>query len=174
MSKARKFVAGPLYAIAHSLSGMCRALYRLVKCPGSHVSTYCVPVGGVQLPLTLPLINSARIQAHHRQTHDLFVEVHDPKCKLTGTKHLRHQRGLDLGRCAGAYPPSATVDQPVLPALLQSVSFAPEMATAEPKKLTRLDTTQASSPMRTDRIQNTRHPNLPQNAVLRSKTGKTT
>jgi hypothetical protein len=137
-------------------------------CPGSVVATYCAPVGGIQLPLTLALINLATFHAHHRRTHDLFVDVHDPKCKLTGTKHLRHQRGLDLGRCAGDYPPSATVDQPVLPALLQSVSFAPEMATAEPKKLTRLDTTQASSPMRTDRIQNTRHPNLPQNAVLRS------
>ena len=48
-----------------------------------------MPVGVVQLPLTLPLINLARLPARHRQTHDLFVEVHDPKCELTGTEHLR-------------------------------------------------------------------------------------
>ena len=67
------------------------------------------------------------------------------------------------------YPPAPTVNQPILPALLESVAQAPEMALAEPKKLARFDTTQASRPMRSNRIQNTRHPNLRQHAVLRSK-----
>ncbi len=65
--------------------------------------------------------------------------------------------------------PSSTVDQPVLPALLESVAQTPEMTLAEPKKLSRFDTTQASRAMRIDRIQNTRHPNIRQHAVFRSK-----
>ena len=77
-----------------------------------------VPVGGVLLPFTSPLMKPARFDAHHRQNHDLFVEVHDPQRELTGTEHLRHPRGLGIICYAGAYPPSATVDQPVLPALL--------------------------------------------------------
>ena len=90
-------------------------LYRLVICPGSPVSRYCVPVGCIQLPLTLPLINLARFHAYHRHTHDLFVEVHDPKCELTGTAHLRHPRGLGLVCCAGAYPPTPTGERPSSP-----------------------------------------------------------
>ena len=127
VSGAEKFAARRLYAIALSLSGMWRVFYRLVICPGSPVSTYCVPVGGIQLPLTSPLIKPARLSARYRQTYDLFVEVHDPKCELTGTEHLRHRRGLVC--CAGAYPPSATVDQPVLRALLENAAQAPEGAT---------------------------------------------
>ena len=98
MSTARKFVASGLYAIAHSLSGMCRALYRLVICPGSPVSRYCVPVGSVQLPLTSPSMKPARSQAPHRQTQDLFVEVFDPKIELMGTEHVRHPCAVCLSR----------------------------------------------------------------------------
>ena len=110
-----------------------------------------------------------RISARHRHTHDLFVEVFDPKIEITGTEHLRHPCGFRLVRCAGAHPSAPTVDQPILPALLESVAQAPETALAEPKKLSSFDTTQASRPMRTDRIQNSRHPNLRQHATLRSK-----
>ena len=49
------------------------------------------------------------------------------------------------------------------------VPQTPEMALAEAKKLFRFNTTQASRPMRADRIHDTRHPNLRQHAVLRSK-----
>ena len=89
VSGAEKFAARRLYAIALSLSGMWRVFHRLVICPGSVVATYCVPVGGIQLPLTSPLIKPVRLPARHRHTHDLFVEVHDPKCELTATDHLR-------------------------------------------------------------------------------------
>ena len=116
-------------------------LYRLVICPGSVVATYCVPVGSVQLPLTLPLINLARFHAHYRQTHDLFVEEFNPKVEIKGTENLRHPYGLRLVRCAGAHPPPATVDQPILRALLKNLRHPPEMALAEPKKLTRHNTT---------------------------------
>ena len=138
---AEKFAARRLYAFAQSLSGRWRVLYRLVICPGPVVATYCVPVGSVLLPFTSPLMKPARFHAHHRQTHDLFVEVHDPKCELTGTEHLCHRRGLGLVRRSGAQTPSPTVDQRILPALLESVPFAPERAIPEPKKITRLDTT---------------------------------
>jgi hypothetical protein len=99
-----------------------------------------VPVGGIQLPLTSPLIKPARLPARHRHTHELFVEAFGPNIEITGTEHLRHPRGLRLVRGTGAYPPSATVDQPVLPALLESVAQTPEMALAEPKKFTRHNT----------------------------------
>jgi hypothetical protein len=71
--------------------------------------------------------------------------------------------------CAGTHPPAATVEQTILPALLESIPQTPEMALAEPKKLYRFDPTQASRTMRTDRIQNARHPNLRQHVGLRSK-----
>ncbi len=141
VSGAEKFAARRLYAIALSLSGMWRVFYRLVICPGSVVATYCVPVGGIQLPLTSPLIKPARLPARHPHTHDLFVEAFGTNIELKGTKHLCHPYGLRLARCAGAYPPSATVDQPVLPALLESVPQAKEIAFAEPKTLIRLNTT---------------------------------
>ena len=115
-------------------------MYRLVICPGSVVATYCVPVGGVQMPLTSPFIKPARLPARHRQTNDLFVEVHDPKFELAGKEDLRHPCGLRLVRRSGAQTPSPTVDQRILPALLESVPQTLEMALAEPKKLPRLDT----------------------------------
>jgi len=62
------------------------------------------------------------------------MEVFGPKIDITGTAHLRHPCGLRLVRGAGAYPPAPTVNQPILPALLESVAQAPEMALAEPKK----------------------------------------
>jgi hypothetical protein len=70
------------------------------------------------------------------------VEEFNPKAELKGTKHLCHPYALRLVRCAGAYPPSATVDQPVLPALLESdPQKRREIAFAEPKKFTRHNTT---------------------------------
>ena len=112
---------------------------------------------------------SKRLPAGHRHAHDLLVEVFDPKVEITGTEHLRHPCGLRFVSCSGAHPSAPTVDQPILPAILKGVPQTPEMALAEAKKLSRFNTAQASRPMRTDRIQNTRHPNLRQHAVLRSK-----
>jgi hypothetical protein len=43
------------------------------------------------------------------------------------------------------------------------------MTLAHPKKLASLNTTQTLRTMRPERIQNTRHPNLRQHAILRSK-----
>jgi len=118
---------------------MWRALYRLLIYPGSVVATYCVPVGRVQLPLTLPLIKPARFHARYRHTKHLLVEEFHPKVEIKGTEHLRYPHGLV--RRSGAYPPAPTVDQPVLPALLESVAQAPEMALAESKKFSRSNTT---------------------------------
>ena len=84
---------------------------------------------------------SDRIPNRHRHTHDLFVEAFGPNIEITGTEHLRHPRGLRVVRCTGAKPFAPTVDQPVLPALLESVPQAKEIAFAEPKKLTRHNTT---------------------------------
>ena len=109
---AEKFAARGLYAIDHSLSGIWRVLYRLVICPGSVVATYCVPVGGVQMPLTSPFIKPARFHAHHRQTHNQFVEVFDPKIKITSAENLRHPCGVRLVRCAGAQPPRRRLISP--------------------------------------------------------------
>ena len=114
-SGAEKFTARRLYAIAHSLTGMWRVLYGLVICPGSVVATYCVPVGGVQMPLTSPFIKPARLPARHRQTNDLFVEVHDPKFELAGKEDLRHPCGLRLIRCVGTRPPACSVVLRFLP-----------------------------------------------------------
>ena len=115
-----------------------------------------------------------RLPARHRHDYDLFVEVSDPKIEITGTEHLRYPCGLRLVRGARAHPPPAAVNQPILPALLESISQAPGMALAEPKKLSSLDTTEASRPMRADPIENSRHQSLWEYSALRSKTGQTT
>ena len=69
------------------------------------------------------------------------MEEFNPKVEIKGTEHLRHPCGLRLVRCAGAHPSSATVDQPILSVLLKSVLQPKEIAYAEPKKFTRLNTT---------------------------------
>ena len=85
--------------------------------------------------------SSKRLPAHHRQTHDLIVEVFDPRVEIRGSEHLRHPCSLRLVRGAGAYPPAPTVNQPILPVLLESVAQAPEMALAKSKKFSRTNTT---------------------------------
>ena len=49
------------------------------------------------------------------------MEVFDPRGEITGSERLRHPCGVRLVRCAGAYPPWATVDQPILLAFPESV-----------------------------------------------------
>ena len=39
---------------------------------------------------------SKRLPARHRHTHDLFVEVFDPKAEIMAAEHLRHPYGLHL------------------------------------------------------------------------------
>ena len=70
---------------------------------------------------------SDRIPARHRYTHNLFMEEFNPKVEIKGTEHLRYPYGLV--RRSGAQTPSPTVNQLILPALLESVAQAPEGAT---------------------------------------------
>ena len=60
------------------------------------------------------LANSAKtVPARHRDTHDLFAEVFDPRFETTILRDVLHPDGL-VNR-AGAHPTAPAVDQPIFP-----------------------------------------------------------
>ena len=115
-----------------------------------------------------------RLAVRHRLAHDLLVEVLGCEIEIPRPKHLRQPLRFRVRNPRPTHPSSPMVDQPLLATILVGVPQPTEMTLAQSQQLPSFHATQSSCSMRPYRIQNTRHPNLRQHRISRSKTGQTT
>ena len=110
-----------------------------------------------------------RLAVRHRPAHDLLVEVLGREIEIPRSKHLRQPLRFRIGNSRRTHPTSPTVDQPLLATILIGVPQPTEMTLAQSQQLPSFHAAQSSRSMRPYRIQYTRHPNLRQHVISRSK-----